>query len=111
MKISNSITIILTCFLTVLFLVCGTAEAVYWPLRVSVHGKYLEDQNGDPYPIIGDTAWSMAGELSPDDVILYLNDRQNRGFTAIIVNAIEREFSTNAPNNHADEPPFTNGGE
>ena len=76
---------------------------------MSTSGKYLVDQSGTPFVIIGDTAWSLAGQLGPTDVFTYLDDRQAKGFNAIEVNAIEHYFSTNAPNNYNNDPPFTNG--
>jgi hypothetical protein len=91
------------------FMNVASAQAVNWPLRVSVDGKYLEDQNGIPFPIIGEAAWSMSAQLDPSDVIVYLNDRQAKGYTAIIVNAIEHQFASNAPRNYNNQHPFVGG--
>ena len=100
-----------TIFVFFLFLPSQVCEAVNWPLSLCGSGAsaYLCDQDDVPFPVIADTAWSMAGELSPTEVATYLDDRAAKGFTAILMNAIEHAFSANAPNNYADEPPFTNG--
>ncbi len=94
----------------VAFIGVVSAHAINWPLRASVDGRYLEDQDGIPFPIIGEAAWSMAAQLNPADVIAYLNDRQAKGFTAIIVNAIENQFASNAPRNYNNQHPFVGGG-
>lgn len=86
-----------------------SANEVGWPLRISIQGKYLEDQNGTPFLIVGDTAWSLAGELDETEVITYLNDRQAKGFSAIIVSVIESSFSSNPPYNYDSAHPFTSG--
>ena len=91
------------------FFAINESYGVNWPLRISASGKYLEDQSGVPFLFVGDTAWSLAAELSPAQVVTYLDDRQAKGITAIIVNAIEHAFATNAPNNYNNDPPFTNG--
>jgi len=90
-------------------LVCNSAEAVHWPLRISGFGKYLEDQDGIPFPIIGDTAWSIMVEPNQANVIDYLNNRQNKGVTAIIANAIEHYYCDNPPANYYGQVPFSNG--
>lgn len=109
MKVGKLFVTILVLFLTALSFYVGDCRAVDWPLKISTSGKYLVDQSGTPFPIVGDTAWSLAGQLGPADVITYLDDRQAKGFNAIIVNAIEHAFSTHAPNNYNNDPPFTNG--
>jgi hypothetical protein len=76
-------------FAALLAFCTGDCGAVDWPLRINASGKYLIDKSGAPFPIIGDTAWSLAGQLGPTDVITYLNDRQAKGFNTIEVNAIE----------------------
>jgi len=95
--------------LVVLFSISTNAFAVNWPLKVSASGKYLEDQSGTPFLVVGDTAWSLAVAVSQADVVTYLSDRQAKGFTAILVNAIEHEFTANPPNNYYNQAPFTNG--
>ena len=93
MKVGKLFISILVLFLASLSFYVGDCRAVDWPLKISTSGKYLIDESGAPFPIIGDTAWSLAGQLGPTDVITYLNDRQAKGFNAIEVNAIEHYFS------------------
>jgi len=86
-----------------------SANAVSWPLRISASGNYLEDQDGVPFLIVGEAAWSIAAQLNPSEVIKYLDDRSAKGFTAVLVNAIEHEFSSNPPYNYTGQHPFNNG--
>ena len=95
--------------LLLVFGMTDIAFAVNWPLRTYETGQFLIDQDGVPFLIVGDTAWSMAAQLDEADVVTYLNNRQSKGFTAIIVNAIEHAFADNPPYNYANEPPFTSG--
>jgi hypothetical protein len=93
------------------FLVWGfsiPAHSVNWPLRISAGGNYLEDQNGVPFLIVGEAAWSLAAQLNRSEVITYLDDRRAKGFSAILVNAIEHKFSGNPPYNYAGQHPFGN---
>jgi hypothetical protein len=92
----------------------GTSSSVLvtvdnWPVRISSRGKYLEDQSGRPFLVVGDAAWDLPLNLSEADAIAYLDDRQRKGFTAIEIAAITRWGPFNAPNNYYDEPPFVNG--
>jgi hypothetical protein len=68
-----------------------------YPLKVGPTGRYLVDQNGKPFLLVGDAAWSLVAQLTDADADAYLADRQRLGFTAVLVNLIEHEFSTNAP--------------
>jgi hypothetical protein len=58
-----------------------------WPTTVSVNGRYLRDQNGDPYMIHGDTAWELSTNVSLADAKFYLDDRAAKGVNAIIMEA------------------------
>ena len=100
-----------TIFVFFLFLPTQICEAVNWPLKLCGFGisAYLCDQDDVPFLVVGDNAWSLVVELSTEEATEYLNDRYEKGFTAITMSAIERVFSTNAPNNYYDEEPFTTG--
>lgn len=85
----------------------GQRKHPRYPLRASKSQRYLEDQDGTPTFVNGDTAWSMVVSLLPDEWELYLADREARGVTAIIVNAIERLFTADAPRTIDGLEPFT----
>jgi hypothetical protein len=57
-KKSRRLVTVLALSLSVLLSTLSSAQAVNWPLRISAQGNYLEDQDGVPFPIIGEAGWS-----------------------------------------------------
>ncbi|MDH6233255.1 hypothetical protein M2281_003866 [Mesorhizobium soli] len=84
---------------------------VQFPLKVSANNRYLIDSADNPILLAGDAAWSLIAQLTREDVDLYLNDRQARGFNAILVNLIENKFAENAPANAYGDQPFLRKGD
>jgi hypothetical protein len=82
------------------------ASASIFPLHVEAGKRYLVDANGSPFLIHGDTPWSLIVQLSRADVDLYLENRRQKGFNAILVNLIEHYFATNPPKNYYGDAPF-----
>jgi Protein of unknown function (DUF4038)/Putative collagen-binding domain of a collagenase len=79
-----------------------------FPLKISANGLYLQDQNGVPFPILGDAGWEAPVNLNATDQATYLDDRVGRGFDAVLVEAIEHKFTQNKPPlNLAHDLPFT----
>ncbi len=87
------------------------ASAAVFPLRTADNGRFLTDQKGEPFLVVGDTAWSLIAQLSDEDIDRYLDDRQRRGFNSIIVNLIEHRFSANPPKSLAGLAPFITSGD
>ena len=81
--------------------------AYLYPLRSEPTGRYLVDQNGTPFFLTGDAAWSLIGQLSDQDADTYLSNRQQLGFTLVLVSLLEHKFSTNAPANIYNIRPFS----
>jgi len=84
-----------------------TPEGPAYPLKPHASNRYLIDQNGVPFLLIGDAAWSLIAQPSEQDASDYLHDRAGRGFSAVLVNLIEHKFSTNAPADFNGDRPFT----
>ena len=82
-------------------------QSYVYPLKVSNNSRYLVDQNDRPFFWSGDAAWSLIAQVSKEDAVYYLEDRQQKGFNVIMVNLIEREYSDNAPRNYYGDLPFT----
>ncbi|HXY20405.1 MAG TPA: DUF4038 domain-containing protein [Gemmatimonadales bacterium] len=78
-----------------------------YPLAVGPTGRYLVDQNGKPFLLVGDAAWSLIAQQTDTAADTYLADRQQRGFSAILVNLIEHLFSDSAPADIYGIQPFT----
>lgn len=77
-----------------------------FPLTVSADRRRMLDADDRPFLVQGDAAWSIIVNLSLDEAIAYLDDRQAKGFNTIIVNLIEALFAADAPRNLAGDAPF-----
>jgi hypothetical protein len=78
-----------------------------YPLKISTNGRYLVDQNNQPFFLSGDAAWSLIAQLTVSDVDYYLSNRQQKGFNTVLVNLLEHQFATYAPRNIYGDTPFT----
>ncbi len=87
------------------------ALAAVLPLKPSENGRFLVDQKGQPFLVVGDAGWSVIVQLTEEDVDRYLDDRAKRGFTSIMVNLLEHKFSTFAPRTRAGLAPFEQPGD
>ncbi len=56
-----------------------------FPLKLGPQGRTLVDGNGVPFLIHGDTPWSLTHNLVFEEAVRYLEDRQARGFNALMV--------------------------
>jgi len=87
------------------------ASATVFPLKTAANGRFLVNQQGAPFLVVGDAAWSLIVQLAEDDIERYLEDRQERGFNSIIVNLIEHKFCTAPPKTRAGLAPFSTPGD
>ena len=69
--------------------------------------RFPLDASGNPFPFMGDAAWSLIAQLSREDAVTYLTDRASRGFNAVQVSLLEHKFSTSPPANAYGDQPFT----
>ena len=68
---------------------CSRTGAPFcWPTSVSANGRYLLDQTGRPYMIVGDSPQSLIGELSESQAAAYFADRQAHGINSAWINLI-----------------------
>ena len=84
----------------------GVQGAVAFPLTASTNGRYLVDQNGVPFPILGDTSFTIISKPSLATATTYLNQRAAAGFNTIFVDLTTRN-GTNAPRSALGDLPFT----
>jgi len=93
-----------------LFIIClatlAFAQSYSQLLTVDPSKRYLT-QDGKPFLLVGDAAWSLIAQLSDQDADLYLKNRHAMGYTAVLVNLIEHQFATNAPMNIYNQSPFS----
>jgi hypothetical protein len=78
-----------------------------FPLKKSANNRYLTDQNGTPFLLIGDSNWIAVAQFTNADIDTYLADRAAKGFNTILVQTIDSFFADNAPNNIDGVAPFT----
>jgi hypothetical protein len=60
-----------------------SSKGLAGPIRVSEDGTYFVDAGGEPFFWLGDTAWPLLTNYSPEDVESYLDNRVRKGFTVI----------------------------
>jgi len=77
------------------------------PLKVGPTSRYLTDQNGTPFLLVGDAAWSLIVQVPDADADAYLASRQSHGFNLVLISLIDPKFATNAPANYYLQQPFT----
>lgn len=86
-------------------------EGHRFPVSAAVGGRHLEDAEGRPFLLHGDTAWSLIADLDREDADRYLRDRAERGFNTILASLIEHRFARNAPANAYGDAPFLTDGD
>jgi hypothetical protein len=59
-----------------------------FPAAVSANHRYLLDQHGKPYLIVGDSPQCMSAQLSTEDMAYFFADRQAHGFNLAWVNLL-----------------------
>ena len=64
-----------------------------YPLKVSNNRRYLVDQRGVPFLIVGDSPQAMIGNLSVKDATFYIANRKAAGFNALWVNLLCAKYT------------------
>jgi hypothetical protein len=59
-----------------------------FPVGVSANHRYLVDQDGAPYLLVGDSPQCLAAQLSPADMGYFFADRERHGFNAMWVDIL-----------------------
>ena len=80
----------------------STPTAATFPVFPSGNQRYLQDQNGVPFPILGRTAWFITS-LSETDYKMFIDDTVSNGYNAIEFHVVNHD----ARGNH---PPFGGNG-
>jgi len=82
-----------------------------FPLTHQSGERFLREASGKPFFFHGDTSWSLIAQVTKQDAEQYLEDRRQKGFTVILVNLLEHEFSDKAPANIYGDAPFATAGD
>ena len=65
-------------------------------LSVSENGRFLVQENGDPFFWLGDTGWLLFSKLNREEAEAYLEDRAAKGFNVVQVMVLHELFLANA---------------
>lgn len=77
---------------------------------LTVKGRYLSQQNGEPFFYLGDTAWELFHRLTREEAAYYLKTRAEQGFNVIQAVALAELEGTTVPNCYGRLPLlFTDG--
>lgn len=82
------------------------AAAPAFPLKVSENHRYLVDQNGKPFFVMGDTPWFIQKQKI-EDVRMIMDDRVAKGFNTLFLELLDDSHipSIDAHGNAAFDPP------
>jgi hypothetical protein len=61
----------------------AVSQLLAGPIRVSADGRHFVDAEGQPFFWLGDTAWPLLTNYSPEDAEAYLENRARKGFTVV----------------------------
>jgi hypothetical protein len=84
-----------------------------FPTNISANGRYLVDQNGVPFLLVGDSPQAMIGTLSEADAEYFFANRQAAGFNAQWINLLCTSYTGCRADGSTDNgvPPFTTQGD
>jgi Protein of unknown function (DUF4038)/Putative collagen-binding domain of a collagenase len=85
-------------------------QSAKYPLEISDNRRYLVDQDGSPFLLQGEAAWSLIARATREEAETYLRNRAEKGFNTILVNLIEHWFAEKPPENLYGDAPFTKPG-
>jgi hypothetical protein len=93
----------ITLLLAALLIWASVAQAApVFPVKYSADSRYLTDQNGAPFPILGRTSWFVVS-LTTTDYRIYVDDTATRGYNSI-------EFHVINHDPRGAHPPFDGNG-
>ena len=87
------------------------SDTYAYPLRARADGRIVEDQDGKPFLIHGEAAWSLMVQLTADEAETYMENRRLKEVNTLLVNLIEHEFCDDPPNNADGVGPFVTPGD
>jgi hypothetical protein len=64
-----------------------------YPLKVAKSRRYLVDQRGAPFMIVGDSPQSMIGNLSLSEAASYIANRKAAGFNSLLVDVLCAKYT------------------
>ena len=71
----------------------STTSGPAYPLKVGPTGRYLVDQRGRPFFIVGDSPQALIGNLSLQDAAAFIADRKAAGFNSLLVDLLCAKYT------------------
>ena len=71
----------------------STTTGTAYPVKVGPTGRYLVDQNGVPFLMIGESPQAMIGDLTEADAELFLAKRKSQGFNTVWINLLCNSYT------------------
>lgn len=75
-------------------------------LRVSDNGRFLVQENGEPFFWLADTAWELTHKATRAEIAAYLEKRHSQGFNVIQTVALAELDGLHTPNREGHTPLF-----
>jgi len=91
-----------------LFLLFAVDVVFSQQLSISNNGRYIVQQDGEPFFWLGDTAWELFHRLNREEADLYLQNRADKGFNVIQAVALAELDGLNDPNPYGHTPLIDN---
>lgn len=76
-----------------------------WPTSIS--GRRILDQHGNDWALIGDAGWEAPIGLTLSEMDTYIDALVDFGFNCTLIQLIDVIYTTNAPNNVNNDPPYS----
>jgi hypothetical protein len=93
--------------------VSSVAARVAYPLKMGSTRRYLVDQRGRPFMIVGDSPQALVANLSLDDAKLFMANRAAAGFNSLWINLLCDGYTGGRPDGSTFDHiiPFTKPGD
>ena len=79
-----------------------TTSSAPFGTALSSNRRYIVDQSGNPWLMVGDSVWSLMSQLSVAQMQTYFSTRQSQGFNAALVSVLSTPYSGMNTNANAD---------
>jgi Protein of unknown function (DUF4038)/Putative collagen-binding domain of a collagenase len=70
-----------------------TSTRFVYPLKLSANRRYLVDQRGRPFLIVGDSPQALIGNLDLSDAASYIADRSSAGFNSLLIDLLCAKYT------------------
>ena len=63
------------------------------PIKVSANGRYLVDEHGKPWLMLGESPQAMVGDLTEADAETFFAARKAQGFNAVLIDLVCKDYT------------------